>query len=197
MQTVSAGKGLLLILSGPAGSGKTTLSSRLLAEHPTIERVVTATTRAPRPGEIDGEDYFFYPSAVFEEMIAAGAFYEHARIHDYYYGTPCEAVDKKLAAGVDLLLVIDVQGAAAFREAAARDADLAKRLLTIFVNPASLEQVRERMEKRGTDDAPRIERRMRTACEEIKQADTYDHIIVSGEHEADFRQLVSLYLAAR
>lgn len=191
MDAVNHGK--LLILSGPAGSGKTTLAEEATAAFSQLKRVVTATTRQPRAGEVDGRDYHFYEVATFEEKIAHGAFYESALVHGRYYGTPKSSVTEPLKAGVDLLLVIDVQGADAFRKAADEDAWLAERLHTIFLMPANLDQLRERLKGRGSDDVKEIERRMDTAKQELEQADCFDHRITTTSKAADFAAFEALY----
>jgi guanylate kinase len=194
---VTPRRGLLLVISGPAGSGKTTLCDRLLDEFPSVQRVVTTTTRSPREGEVNGEDYHFRTVPAFEAKIAAGDFYEWARVHGRYYGSERAAVLEPLRKGRDLLLNIDVQGAAAYREAAREDPFLAERLLTVFVQPSGLEQIRERLRGRGSEDASEIERRLRTAAEEMPQAERFDAIIVSGSKEADYAAFRDIYLRRR
>lgn len=184
-----------MILSGPAGSGKTTLSERLCAEVPKIERVVTCTTRAPREGEVNEVDYHFLDEATFEAKVAEGAFYEYAQVHAYRYGTLKSAVTEPLKAGIDLLLVIDVQGAAALREATREDPSLAKALVSVFVAPADEAQLRQRLAGRGSDNAEEIERRMNTARKELRLWPQYDYFIDSHTQEADFTHLLSIYRA--
>lgn len=188
-----ADRGLLLIVSGPAGSGKTTLCERMLAEVPGMKRVITSTTRAPRPGEEHGRDYYFFSVEEFLRRLNAGEFYEHALVHGRYYGTLKAEIDEKLKAGQDLLLNIDVQGAASFREAAKTNEALAGSLVTVFIQPKSLDQLRERLGGRGSDDEEEIARRLRTAEQEILQASAYDHVIVSGTRDEDFASLLAIY----
>jgi guanylate kinase len=189
--------GLLLIVSGPAGSGKTTLCERMLAERPSLQRVVTSTTRKPREGETDREDYFFFDHASFESKIAAGEFYEYARVHGNLYGTLKQEVQAKLASGVDLLLNIDVQGAASFRETAKTDPLLQGRLLTIFIMPPCYEELELRLRGRGTDPEDEIQRRMKVAMEEMQLSDQYDHTILSASRDADFVALDRIYQAKK
>lgn len=185
--------GLLLIVSGPAGSGKTTLCDRMLTEVPGVERVITSTTRSPRAGEEHGRDYYFFPMEEFIRRRDAGEFYEYALVHGRYYGTLKSEIDGKLKARRDLLLNIDVQGAASFREAAKENAVLAESLVTVFIQPESLDQLRERLGGRGSDDAEEIARRLRTAEQELLQASTYDHVIVSGTRDEDYAALLEIY----
>ena len=187
---------LLLIVSGPAGSGKTTLCDQLLAEFaPKLLRVVTATSRAPRPGEINGTDYHFLSELEFDKRVAAGAFYEHARVHASRYGVLREAVLKNLEASHDLLLNIDVQGAATFRSAARIDPRMGDRLASVFIMPKSIEQLRERMIGRGSEAEEEINRRMETAKVEIGAWKSYDYCILSGTREHDYEQVRAIYLA--
>jgi len=191
-------QGLLLLVSGPAGSGKTTLCDRLTAAHPDrIRRVVTCTTRAPRGGERDGVDYHFLARADFEAQVAAGVFLEHAHVHGNLYGTRAADVAGRLAAGDDVLVNLDVQGAATIRAKARADARLAAALVTVFVRVTDPVELRRRLSGRGTDAADEIERRMRVATEELRHAGEYDHVIDSASREADFARLEAVYQAAR
>lgn len=186
-------RALLLIVSGPAGSGKTTLCERMLAEIPQVERVITSTTRSPRSGEEHGRDYYFFPMEEFIRRRDAGEFYEHALVHGRYYGTLKSEIDDKLKARRDLLLNIDVQGAASFRQAAKGNAALAASLVTVFIQPESLDQLHGRLGGRGSDDEKEIARRLKTAEQELLQAPVYDHIIVSGTRDEDYRALLEIY----
>ena len=186
--------GLLLVIAGPAGSGKTTLCDQLLAEFPAVHRVVTTTSRAPRPGEVNGVDYHFLSPEQFKQRIDSGAFYEWAFVHGRYYGSERQAVLGPLAAGHDLLLNIDVQGAASYRRAAEEDPYLAARLHTVFIEPVSLDQIRERLLGRGSDNSGEIELRLETARQELLHAPHFDEVIVSGTREADYARFRSIYL---
>lgn len=186
---------LVLVVSGPAGSGKTTLCSGLEAAFPgRIRRLVTTTSRSPRPGEREGTDYHFLPESVFKQRIQEGRFIEWARVHGRYYGSETGQVLEMLERGCDLLLNIDVQGAAAFREAGRTHPLLRGRVHTLFVKPQSLEQLRRRMEQRGQDASEEIERRLQTARTEIAAAPDFDHVITSGSKEADLKAVADLYL---
>lgn len=188
---------LLLILSGPAGCGKTTLCERLVASEPAIKRVVTCTTRAPRPGEVDGEDYFFFSESRFEQAVAAGEFLEYAGVHGAHYGTLKQEVSEKLSHSLSLVLNIDIQGAASIRGSADSDPLLRGRLVSLFVLPPSLEVLRERLISRGTDDTFSIEKRLHRAETEMAQWHQYDYCIRSGSKEDDFNQLQSIWVAER
>ncbi len=189
--------GLLIIVSGPAGSGKTTLCDRMLAEIPAIERVVTSTTRQPRGGEVDTVDYYFFDHDTFKAKIAAGAFYEYAHVHSNLYGTLKSEVQDKLAAGTDLLLNIDVQGAALMRETAKNDPLLQGNVVTVFIMPPSLEELENRLRGRGTDAEDEVQRRLKVAIEEMQQSDQYDHTILSASRDEDFAALQQVYLDAK
>ncbi|MGE9297304.1 MAG: guanylate kinase [Puniceicoccales bacterium] len=196
MPATSSSPGLLLVVSGPAGSGKTTVCDRMLKTYDTLSRVVTSTSRDPRSGEVDGEDYYFFPPETFAQMIEDGEFYEHAKVHGRYYGSLKREIDAKLARGCDLLLNVDVQGAAAYREAAEKSPELSGRVVTVFIQ-ITPEQIRERLEHRGSDDEAEIERRIQTAQNELREAPLYDHVILSGSKEEDFQRLAELYEAER
>lgn len=183
----------LLIVSGPAGSGKTTVCEGLLRTEPKLERVITTTTRQPRGTEVDGVDYHFLETEDFEARIATGDFFEYACVHGKHYGTQKKAVQEKLEAGINLLLNIDVQGAASFRAVAQGDPLLAGRVTTVFIMPPSLVALKERLEGRGTDSEEEVQRRMEVAESEMLEAKHYDHILQSNTREADLAALQAIY----
>ena len=183
---------LLLILSGPAGSGKTTLGENLLAAEPSLQRVVTATTRDPRPGERDGEDYHFLSPDEFAALRARGGFLETASVHGRSYGTPEAGVRAALAAGRDALLIIDVQGMRQVRAAAAGKDWLRGRVVTVFLAPPDPEELRRRLQERGTDDSAEVERRLETARAERAAAPEFDYVRRSGSREEDLRWMRAL-----
>lgn len=186
----------LLLIAGPAGSGKTTLCERLVAEQPGIERVVTATTRASRPGEADGVHYHFLTNERFDQAIARGEFLEWACVHGKNrYGTLRHAVFDRLAAGQSLIAAIDVQGVRSVCSVATQDLELRRALTTIFVAPATIDELRARLAGRGDDPAD-VERRMQTALEELREADQFQHRIFSTTREADYAALLAIWRTA-
>ncbi|WPJ93937.1 guanylate kinase [Coraliomargarita algicola] len=188
--------GHLIIVSGPAGSGKTTVCDRMLAEVPGVQRVVTSTTRQPRTGEVDTIDYYFFDHETFKSKVEAGEFYEHAHVHSNRYGTLKSEIKNKLAA-TDLLLNIDVQGAAQMRETAQNDPLLKGKITTVFIMPPSIEELEARLRGRGTDAEDEVQRRMQVAIEEMQQSQFYDHTILSGSRDEDFAALKKIYEAVK
>ena len=189
---------LLLLVSGPAGSGKTTLCERLLHDFgPKLQRVITSTTREPREGESDGVDYHFLSEAEFQEKLLAGEFYESAQVHSGCYGTLKSSIQDQLTEDVDLVLNIDVQGAASFREIAMVDPVLRGQLVTVFIHPISTQQIQDRLEGRGKDSPEEIERRLVTAQLEISHRDYFDHVIKSGTKEEDYQAFRAIYEVER
>ena len=193
MQTPKNNSAQLLIVSGPAGSGKTTLCEGLLRTETQLERVITTTTRPPRGTEVDGVDYHFLAVEAFEARITAGDFYEYARVHGNLYGTQKKPIQEKLDAGINLLLNIDVQGAASFRAVATKEPLLAGRITTIFIMPLKLDVLKERLEGRGTDSEAEMQRRLEVAKSEIRAAEYYDHILQSSSRESDLAALQLIY----
>ena len=189
--------GFLFIVSGPAGIGKTTVCDQMLKEITGVERAVTSTTREPRRGEIDTVDYYFFDHDTFQAKIDAGAFYEYALVHNQLYGTLKSEVQGKLANGIDLLLNIDVQGAAQMRETAQNDPLLKGKVITIFIMPPTIEVLAARLRGRGTDAEDEIQRRMAVAVEEMQLSKYYDHKIVSATREEDLAALVAIYKSTR
>lgn len=190
---------LLVILAGPAGSGKSTLCERLVREHPGFERVITATTRAPRPGEVNGRDYHFLSDLEFDRFVGEGAFLEWARVHghDRRYGTLRRVIDEKLGAQIDLCMNVDVQGVASIQRVAVTDPSLARRLVTIFLMPPSLEELRRRLQGRGQDSEAEIERRMQTALKEMERWTSYDFCLRSGSRDEDFAAVCAIIAAEK
>ena len=190
-------KTVLLLLAGPAGVGKSTLCDRLVGEVPGFERVITATTRPPRPNELDGRDYHFLTEAQFDARLAADDFLEWAWVHrKYRYGTLKSAVLERLP-HTSLAANVDVQGVRSIRAAAASLPLLKRRLVTIFVAPDSFDVLRERLQGRGPVSTEELERRMQSAELEMAERNTYDYVIHSGSKEQDFRALLAFWEQAR
>jgi guanylate kinase len=183
---------VLLVLAGPAGSGKSTLCDRLVREGLGFTRVVTATTRPPRAGEIDGVDYHFLTPAEFDAKLAAGEFLEWAWVHQRHrYGTLAAAVLEPLRHGRNLAINIDVQGVDSFRRVAATEPLLGRHMTTVFIE-VSPEIIRARLAGRGTDAEEEIARRLRTAEAELRKKPEFDYVIVSHSRDEDFQALLAI-----
>ena len=188
---------VLLILAGPAGSGKSTLCDRLVAEDPSFARVVTTTTRAPRPGEINGVHYHFLTPDDFDRKIAGGEFLEWARVHgERRYGTLAHSVLDPLAHSQNLVMSVDVQGVESFRRAAQHHPLLQRAMTTIFI-VVDHERMVARMRLRGQDHEEEIARRIQTAEAELREAPKFDFRIHSGTRDEDFAALRAILAQAR
>jgi guanylate kinase len=190
-------KGLLVVISAPSGGGKTTLCHNLMAADARLTRALTCTTRSPRPGELEGSDYFFLTPDDFERRVAAGEFLEHAVVHGRRYGTLRREVLDRLGAGRDVLLAIDVQGAGVIREQTRLDADLAAGLVTVFYVPGSPETLEERLCGRGTEDEETRRRRLVAARGEVARWTEFDYLVVSGSMNDDVDRLREILAAER
>jgi guanylate kinase len=183
---------VLLVLAGPAGSGKSTLCDRLVAANMGFTRVVTSTTRSPRGGEANGVHYHFFTPAEFDAKVAAGAFLEWAWVHgDRRYGTLAASVLGPLLLGKDLVMSVDVQGVDSLRRIAAKDPFLARALTTVFI-VVDHDRLLARMRARGKDDEAEIARRMATAEAELREAGKFDFIIESKTRDEDFARLKAI-----
>jgi guanylate kinase len=178
------GKGNLFVISGPSGAGKGTLVARVLQRVPDAWVSVSATTRKPRPGEKDGVHYYFLDDAAFDELIENDGLLEWADVHGKRYGTPKRVVEEQIAAGKQVILEIDVQGALQVRE------KLPGAIL-VFVSPPSLEELRRRLEGRATESKAQIEQRLKTAELELAQSPKYDKQFVNDKLEVAVDELVS------
>jgi guanylate kinase len=186
-------RGILFVISAPSGAGKSTLVNSL-RQTPDFVYSVSCTTREPRPGEIDGEDYVFLSREDFEKRIAAGEFIEHAEVHGKYYGTLRETVLKNLEAGVDVLIDVDVQGARQIRD---DGAGIKESLADIFIMPPSLEELRRRLIKRGTETPEQIELRLKNAATEMEAWRQYRYTIITGSVEEDVQKFRAIMRAER
>jgi guanylate kinase len=183
---------LLIVISAPSGGGKTTLCEQLLAARPEMARAITCTTRPPRGNEQDGLDYYFLDAGSFLRRVQAGNFLEHATVHGHSYGTLKSEVLGKLRQGKEVLLNVDVQGAAAIREKAQADPELRPALVTVFLTPPSVKILEERLRRRGTDTADVIQRRLGVARQEIAQWKHFDYLLLSGSISEDLRRMLAI-----
>lgn len=184
-------RGLMLVLSSPSGAGKTTLSRRLLESDREIDMSVSATTRKPRPGEMEGKDYFFLTTEDFGIMRNKGDFLESAKVFDNYYGTPRKPVEEALAQGHDVLFDIDWQGTQQLDETAPED------LVKVFILPPSVQELERRLEKRAQDPADVVAARMAKASDEISHYQEYDYIIINENMDKAFAELQAILRAER
>lgn len=171
-----AEKGKLIVISGPSGAGKSTVVGKAIQGREDMCFSTSVTTRGPRPGEVDGKDYFFIDDERFRQMVEQGELLEHASYVSHSYGTPKAFVEQQMNAGMNVILDIEVQGARQVREKM-DDAVL------VFIIPPSLEELRHRLEGRGTETAETINARLQRAREELKEASLYDYIIVNDKIE--------------
>jgi guanylate kinase len=191
------GSPLLVLISAPSGAGKTTVCQQLLASHPELTRIVTCTTRPPRPGERDGIDYHFLDEKTFTQRVAAGEFLEYATVYTYHYGTLRAEVMDPLRRGDDVLLSVDVQGAAAIRSAAAVENQLDRALVTVFLAPLTMAELESRLRKRGTEDELVLQRRLGAARRELAAWRLFDYLVISGTMDQDLRRLEVILEAER
>lgn len=190
ISAAAGGRGMLIVVSSPSGGGKGTLIDRVRKTVPGVSYSVSYTTRAPRATEQDGREYFFVSTAVFEEMIGRGEFLEWANVYGYLYGTSHGQVESERKAGHDIILEIDVQGAASIREKI-NDA------VSIFILPPSFELLRQRLLARGTDSPADLERRLRGAPAEVKQHENFQYVILNDDINRASQQLAAIIYAER
>jgi guanylate kinase len=187
-------RGILFVVSAPSGAGKTTLCNALRQTEKFVYSV-SCTTRSARPGEIEGEDYYFLTKEEFARRVAAGEFLEHANVHGHSYGTLRSTVLEHLSKGVDVLLDIDIQGANSIR--ACNDPDIIDALADVFIMPRSLEELRHRLIKRATETPEEIEVRLRNAASEMKGWRLYKYAIISGSVQEDLEKFNAIMKAER
>ena len=184
-------RGLLLVISSPSGAGKTSLSRRLIAEHPELSLSISCTTRSPRPGEQDGREYHFVTPERFAEMVHDQDFLEHANVHEHRYGTPAGPVEQMLAQGRDVLFDIDWQGA---MQIASRMRD---DVVRVFILPPSMAELSRRLHARAQDAEEVIERRLSRAEGEIRMWAEYDYVLVNQDFDEAYEALLDIYRAER
>jgi len=188
--TRATAPGMLIVVSSPSGGGKGTLIDRVLQIVPGVSYSVSFTTRAPRVTEQDGREYFFVDRATFEQMIERGEFLEWADVYGQLYGTGCTQVERELAAGRDIILEIDVQGAESIR-------NKIPEAVSIFILPPSYDLLRERLVARGTDSAAELEKRLRGAPTEVEQYKHFQYVILNDDINRASQQLGSVIYSER
>jgi guanylate kinase len=184
-------RGVLFVLSSPSGAGKSTIARKLLADEPGLSMSVSATTRAPRPGEVEGKDYHFVDLEEFRRMATEHEFLEWAHVFGQRYGTPRAPVEAMLAAGKDVLFDIDWQGAQQLFQIAGGD------VVRVFILPPSMAELRQRLLNRNTDAIEIIDARMARAAAEVSHWDGYDYVLVNDDVEACFRKVQTILAAER
>ena len=185
-------RGLLIILSSPSGAGKSTLARKLRAWDPDIRFSVSATTRAPRPGEVDGQDYFFVDEREFKRMVTDSEMLEHAHVFGNFYGSPRGPVQDAIESGADVLFDIDWQGAQQIA-----NSPLSPHVLSIFLLPPSIIELRRRLEGRGQDSDDVIAKRMTRSWDEISHWDSYDYVLVNDDLAVTEDRLKTIITAER
>lgn len=189
-------RGLMFILSSPSGAGKTTLSRRLLeryknaAQHETIVMSVSVTTRAMRPGEVDGKDYFFMDREQYDAMIAGGELLEHARVFEHYYGTPANFVRDHIERGIDVLFDIDWQGTRQLF-------NLTRDVVSIFILPPSMQELERRLKARAQDSDEVVAKRMDKAAAEISHWQEYDYVLINQDLDQTLEKIDAILRAER
>jgi guanylate kinase len=184
-------RGLMFVLSSPSGAGKTTLSRRLIAEHPDLKMSVSVTTRPKRPGEVEGRDYFFIDRKRFDAMAKDDELLEHAPVFDHFYGTPRAPVEAALSSGRDVLFDIDWQGTQQLRERARQD------VVSVFILPPSAADLEKRLHTRAQDSDDVIRGRMSRASHEMSHWAEYDYIVINHTVDEAFAEVQSILKAER
>ncbi len=184
-------RGVMLVLASPSGAGKSSITRALFAQDPNIRLSVSVTTRARRTDEVEGTHYYFRDIKTFEQMRADGELLEWAQVHDNFYGTPRAHVEEQLATGNDILFDIDYQGTLQLYENCRAD------MVTVFILPPSISELRSRLERRAQDSAGTIERRLKNARVEMEHYGEYDYVLVNEDLEASTQRVRSILVAAR
>jgi guanylate kinase len=188
---------LLILISAPSGGGKTTLCEQLLKARPEMTRAITCTTREPRKGERDGVDYHFFSATEFLKRLQAGNFLEHATVYGNSYGILKSELLAKLRQNQDVLLNVDVQGAATIREQAETEPELRRALVTVFLTPRSLAVLEERLKKRGADADAVIQKRLAVARQEVAQWKNFEYLLESTTKAEDLRRMQEIISAEK
>jgi guanylate kinase len=186
-----ARRGLMLVLSSPSGAGKTTISRALLAADANLSMSVSVTTRAPRPGEVEGKDYYFVSISEYERMVQAGELLEHAKVFDNFYGTPRAHVHRVLSAGKDILFDIDWQGTQALVNNTRED------VVTIFILPPSHAELERRLRARAQDSEDVVQGRMARAADEMSHWNEYDYVVLNTDVEKSIAEVRAVLAAER
>lgn len=184
-------RGVMLVIASPSGAGKSSISRSLFGQDPNIRLSVSVTTRARRTDEVEGTHYYFVDVPTFNRMKADGELLEWAQVHDNFYGTPRAKVEEQLAAGNDILFDIDYQGTLQLYEKSRSD------MVTVFILPPTIKELRARLERRAQDSAGTIEKRLRNAKLEMQHYSEYDYIIINDDLEASTQKVRSILAAAR
>ena len=187
---------IFLAVSGTSGSGKTTLVNRLLANYPNVSRLITSTTRNPRKGEIDGQDYHFLNKETFQNGLNQSAFVEHAEVYGNYYGLSKKEIINQSYTCKDLIVCLDVQGIRSLQGCISQ-LNISYRLVCVFVSPPSIEDLRQRLIMRGTDDEQTIQKRLQTAERELETLSQFDYYLRSQDRESDWHAMQSIYLTEK
>jgi guanylate kinase len=183
-------KGLLVVISGPSGAGKGTLCKEILQNNDKIAMSVSCTTRVPRVNEIEGENYYFVNKDRFHQMISEDAFLEYAEVYGNFYGTPYSGIEKKLEEGYDVILEIDIQGALKVK-------DRYPEGLFIFILPPSMEELKNRIKKRGSETEESFLKRFKSAFKEINYASRYNYAVINDEIDDAVRKLECIIIAEK
>ncbi|MBR3497979.1 MAG: guanylate kinase [Selenomonadaceae bacterium] len=183
-------RGLLIVISGASGTGKGTVCKKILSDLPAVAYSISATTRAPRPGEVDGREYYFLSVEEFKAWIADEKFLEYAQVYGNFYGTPLNKIEERLNRGEDILLEIDVQGALNVKRKCPEG-------IYIFLLPPSLEELKRRIEGRGTETPESLSRRLKNAVAEIKVGPEYDYVVVNDTIENAAEKIKTILSAER